>query len=105
MALIRLLLVVLVVTLSASGSGAMIAGHAAVMEQSHAGMGETAGDQPICCSESSERTQTCHVLPALLPGADLHLAATATCGDVFVGTGLLLTGIEPSGPLDPPRAA
>ena len=103
MSLIRLLLVVML-ALSASVSGAMDAGHAAVMEHDHAAMDEMADDQPVCCSEGSERTQTCHVLPALLPGTDLHEAAPASCEDVSLCARLLLTGVEPSGPLDPPRA-
>ncbi|WHZ38524.1 hypothetical protein [Sagittula sp. MA-2] len=104
MTLIRLFLVVLV-ALSASISGAMDAGHAAVVEHSHVAMDEVAGDQPVCCSESSERSQTCHALPALLPGAGHHDDASARCEDVFVVASLLLTGIESSGPLDPPRVA
>lgn len=103
MGLVRLLLVVMV-TLSASLSGAMDAGHTTVAEHGHASADEVADDQPVCCSESSERTQTCHVLPALLPGADQHDAAPAACEDVVMSAGLLLTGIELSGPLDPPRA-
>ncbi|MCK0166700.1 hypothetical protein MWU52_03955 [Jannaschia sp. S6380] len=99
----RLLLVVMV-TLSASVSGAMNASHMAAVEHSHTSVGEVADDQPICCSEGSERTQTCHSLAALLPGADLNDTAPATCEDVSIVTGVLLTGIEPSGPLDPPRA-
>ena len=102
MNLVRLLLVVLV-ALSASVSGAMDAGHVAVMEHEHMAMEEVADDQPICCSESTERSQTCHVLPALLPVADLDGTGPATCEDVSMGTNLLLTGIEPSGTLDPPR--
>lgn len=103
MGLIRLLLVVMV-ALSASVSGAMDVGHAAVMEENHAAMDHMADNQPICCSESTERSQTCHVLPVLLPDANLHEAAPATCEDVFIASSLLPTGIVPSGPLDPPRA-
>ena len=101
MGLFRILVVVMV-TLSASVSGTMDAGHAAALEHSHAAMDEMAGDQPVCCSQSSEGPQSCHVLPALLPYSDLHHAAPASCEDVPIGAGLLLTGIEPSGPLDPP---
>ncbi|WP_298430837.1 hypothetical protein [uncultured Jannaschia sp.] len=104
MGLIRLLLVVMV-ALSASISGAMDAGHAAVVEHSHAATDEAADDQPVCCSESSERSQPCHALPALLPGVGHHDDAPATCEDVYVSASLPLTGIKPSGPLDPPRAA
>ena len=103
MGLIRLFLVVMV-ALSASVSGAMDAGHAVVMEHGHAAMDGETDDQPVCCSEGTERSQTCHALPALLPGADQHEAALASCKDVTMATSLLMTGIEPSGPLDPPRA-
>ncbi|APX12410.1 hypothetical protein [Tateyamaria omphalii] len=104
MGLIRLLLVVLV-ALSASVSGAMDAGHMPAPEHSHAAMDNMINDQPVCCSESTERSPTCHALPALLPGAGQHDDAPVTCEDVFTAASLLLTGIEPSGPLDPPRAA
>lgn len=103
MGLIRLLLVVMV-ALSASLSGAMDVGHTAGLEQSYAAMGDMADDQLVCCSESSERGQTCHVLPAMLPSADVHESAPATCEVVSIGASLLLKGIEPTGPLDPPRA-
>lgn len=104
MSLIRLLLVVTAV-LSASVSGAIDAGHMAALEHSHAAVNDMADDQPVCCSESAERSQTCHALPALLPGVGQHDAVPATCEDVFIAASLLLTGIEPSGPLDPPRVA
>lgn len=103
MGLIRLLLIVMV-ALSASVTGAMDAGHMAAPEHSHVAMDVMADNQPACCSESTERSQTCHALPALLPGAGNHDDALATCGDVFTAASLLLTGFEPSGPLDPPRA-
>ena len=104
MVVFRLLLVV-VTTLAASVSGAMDAGHMAVVQHGHTPSSEVAAHQPICCSESSERAQTCHGLPALLPGADLNDAVPATGEDVFIVSGMLLTGIEPSDLLDPPRAA
>ena len=101
MSLIRLLLVVLV-ALSPSLSGAMDASHTGTVEHNHAAMGEVVDDQPICCLETTEHTQTCHTLLALLPGADLYETAPATCEDVIMGPGMLLTGIKPSGLLDPP---
>lgn len=104
MGFVRLLLVALV-ALSASVSGAMDAGHMAAPEHSHAATDQLTDDQPVCCSETTERSQTCHALPALLPGAGHHDDAPATCVDVFVAASLLLTGFEPTGPLDPPRAA
>ncbi|MEL6452748.1 MAG: hypothetical protein AAFQ19_15950 [Pseudomonadota bacterium] len=98
------LVLVIMVALSASVSDVMDAGHMADIEHSHAAISDVADDLPGCCSEISERTQNCHGLPALLPSSHLHDAAPATCQDVFIAANLLLTGIEPSGPLDPPRA-
>lgn len=103
MILFRLLLVVLV-TLSASVPGAMDAGHPTTTQHGHAALDQAADEEQICCTENSERAQTCHVLAALLPGGDVHGTRPATCGSVSVIAGVLLTGIEPSGPLDPPRA-
>lgn len=103
MGLVRLLLVVLL-ALSASVSAAMVASHTAVVGHNHTAMDNATDKQPACCSESTDRTQTCHVLPALLPGADRHDAALATCEDLAIGVGLILTGVEPSVPLYPPRA-
>lgn len=103
MVLFRVLLVVMIM-ISASVSGGMDAGYMAAVEHSHASVGEVADGQPVCCSESFEGAQTCHALSALLPGADLNDTAPATCEDVSIVADLLLMGIEPSGPLDPPRA-
>lgn len=66
MELVQLILVV-IVTLSAAVSGAMDAVHAAVVEYKHMAMGKRTDDEPVCCSESTERTQSCDFLPALLP--------------------------------------
>jgi hypothetical protein len=90
-------------TLTASVSGALDAGHATAMEHVHAGALDVTDDQPLCCSDSTERTQNCHVLPVLVPASDLHVSEPASREDVSFGSGLLLTGIDPSDPLDPPR--
>lgn len=100
--MIRLLLIVLM-TLTASISGALDAGHATAMEHAHAGALDVTDDQPLCCSDSTERMQNCHVLPALVPASDLPVSEPASRGDVSFGSGLLPTGIDPSGPFDPPR--
>lgn len=103
MSLIRFLMVV-TLTLSASLSGAMDAGHMPATDHDHATAEMTADDQPACCQDSTERTQTCHALPALLPSIEPAGTAPIAGKDVFCASGLLLTGVEPSGPLDPPRA-
>ena len=103
MRLFQLLLVVLM-TLTACASVAMDAGHAAIMEHSHAAVIEAAEDHPVCCSESAESSMTCHLIPVLLPVTDLQWPTPAACEEVMFGQSLLMTGIELSGPLDPPRA-
>ncbi|MEQ6250340.1 hypothetical protein ABMC89_15705 [Sulfitobacter sp. HNIBRBA3233] len=103
MVFIRLLLVAMV-ALSASVLGAADAGHMAGFAHGHAAMEEATDGQPACCAETTERSPTCHGFPALPPGVEQDVVAPAACENTFFGTKLLLTGIEPSGPLDPPRA-
>lgn len=103
MSLVRFLMVV-ILTLSASLSGAMDAGHMPATDHDHAAAEVMADVHPVCCQDSTERTQTCHALPALLPAIEPASSAPLAGEDVFCASGLLLTGMEPSGPLDPPRA-
>lgn len=102
MVLVRALLIVLV-TLSASLSGAMETGHMLTTEHDHAAAGSMADDGLACCDDGIERGQSCHVLPALLSDAGDPGAAPSTGEEVFITSDLHLTGIELSGPLDPPR--
>ncbi|PUB08235.1 hypothetical protein [Yoonia sediminilitoris] len=102
MVLIRAILIVFV-TLSASFSGALDAGHLTTTEHHHAAVEITADDGPLCCDDSTERGQNCHVLPAVLADEDGHIAAPPTDAEMFIMVGLLLIGIELSGPVDPPR--
>ena len=99
----RFLMVVLL-TLSASLTFAMDAGHSPAATHDHAGIEDTAVDQPPCCVDSSERGASCHVLLALLPADVPNNAAPEACGNISCVPARLATGIEPSGPLDPPRA-
>lgn len=103
MYLVRILLVVLL-TFSTSLSNAMDVGHMPVSDHTHATVEGMANAQPLCCQGSTERAQTCHALLALLPTLTLSGTAPLTGEDVFCTSGVLLTGFEPSGPLDPPRA-
>ena len=103
MSLVRVLLIA-AVAISASLSGAMAASHAMIAEPDQ-GVMEMTTDMPAhCCDNSLEPTQSCHYLPALLPGDAGPDPASSTNGDIFAADGRLLTGITPSGPLDPPRA-
>ena len=103
MYLVRILLVMLL-TFSTSLSNAMDAGHMPVSDHTHATFEDMADAQPLCCQDSTEHAQTCHVLLALFPTLTLSGTAPVAGEDVFCTTGVLLTGFEPSGPLDPPRA-
>lgn len=103
MPLVRFLMVV-ILTLSASLSGAMDAGHMPATDHGHAAAEMMADNQPACCQGSTERTQTCHALPALLPVTELASTAPMVGEYAFCAYGQLLTGTEPSGHLEPPRA-
>ncbi|WP_299615043.1 hypothetical protein [uncultured Tateyamaria sp.] len=103
MGLFRLLLIVLV-TFSAPLSGVAEASHMSMAGHHHAGGEHMPDDHPPCCVDSTERAQSCHILAAVLPAADLHGAAPSARDTVFCAVGVLPDGINPSGPLDPPRA-
>lgn len=102
MYLVRFLLIV-VITLSASLSTAMEVGHAIAPAFDHSVVGDVADDQPVCCNHASDRTQTCHVLPALVPVGALEDLKPECSGTLYFGIGVLMTGIETAGLLDPPR--
>ncbi|WP_222869546.1 hypothetical protein [Roseobacter fucihabitans] len=91
-------------TFSASLSGAMEVGHAFASEADHAAMEHAADDQPVCCTDNPERAQTCHVLSAIVPIEAFDGVAPDCSETAYARIGLLLSGIEPSGLLDPPRA-
>jgi len=96
-------LAIVILTLSVSLSSAIDAGHAPTVDHDHAAAEVMADEQHVCCQESTESTQTCHALPALIPATELASTAPVTGENVFCASHILLTGIEPSGPLDPPR--
>ncbi|SDZ52517.1 hypothetical protein SAMN05444004_11918 [Jannaschia faecimaris] len=102
MVLMRAMLIVLA-TFSASISGAMDAGHVVSSEHEHVAVESMADHGPVCCHDSSERGQSCRVLPALLADGGGDMAGPSTSEAALTMFRLLLTGIEPSGPLDPPR--
>ena len=103
MSMARFIMVV-ILTLSASLSGAMDAGHMPSTDHNHAAAEIMADEQPACCQDSSERTQTCHAVPALLPASELASLQPSSVEDIVCASGILLNGIQPSGLLDPPRA-
>lgn len=104
MVMIRTILIA-ALTLTASLSGAMDVDHMPIVEHDHTAMENMAVEGPVCCDDSTERGQSCHVLPAVLANAGGEVSAPETSDALFFRSGLLLTGLEPSGPLDPPRRA
>ena len=103
MSLVRFIMVV-ILALSASLSGAMDAGHMPSSDHDHAAVEMMADEQPACCQDSNERTQTCHAVSALLPASEPTSTPPIAGEDVVCVSGILLTGVQPSGPLDPPRS-
>jgi len=103
MSLIRFIMIV-ILTLSTSLSAAMDAGHMPSSDHDHAAVEMMADEQPACCQDSTERTQTCHAVPALLPASEPTSTPPFAAEGVVFASGILLTGIQPSGLLDPPRA-
>lgn len=103
-------IVIVMFTLSASLSEAIASSHVAGVGHNHAAMVQMLYDQPSYSLESTQHTQTCaehiqicHALLALLPGEVLSESSPKTCEGVIMCRGLLMTGIKPSTPLDPPR--
>ncbi len=93
------------VTFSASLSAAMDAGNMKTAEHHHEAAPSVADDAPVCCDESTEHGNNCHALPAVLAYAGGVIAAPPSSADMLILASLFLTGIEPSGPLDPARRA
>lgn len=103
MAFARILLIILM-TFSASLSSAMEVGHTVASEADHAAREHVADEQPDCWTDSTESAQSCHVLPALVPAAAFGGSAPDGSKTTYSSIGFLLLGIEPSRLLDPPRS-
>ena len=99
---IRAILIVFL-TFSASVSGAMDVHHVANAEHEHTAVVSMTDDAPACCDDSTERGQSCHVMPALLADASDDITAPLTGETAYSVFRHFLDGIEPSGPVDPPR--
>jgi hypothetical protein len=102
MSLLRFLMIVLTV-MSTSLSGAMAASHAPSADIDVNVMTAMSGDHTHCCEDTTDLAQSCHVLPALVPALVMGGIAPEFSGLELSESGTLLTGMEPSGLLDPPR--
>ena len=100
---VRHLMVILIV-LSTTLSGAMAASHVGPIDVSVETAAVMSTDHETCCNDSMEQSQSCHVLPAILPAMTIDSGAQELVKTVTCGPSILPTGFEPSGTLDPPRA-
>ena len=100
---LRSLMIVLTV-MSTSFSGAIAASHAPSTDIGVSVMEAMSGDHTHCCENTTELAQSCHVLPALVPALVMGSAAPEFSRIELSESVTLLTGIKPSGLLDPPRS-
>lgn len=101
MALLRAVLLVFLVLTTAVAGGAST-GHAADAHEQYHDV-PLADDEPQCCSESTERGQSCHLTVALLSPLESSLGGWDARRLVFTNSHSTLNGINPPGPLEPPR--
>jgi hypothetical protein len=95
---------IVLTVLSTSLSGAMAASHPPSAGRNVNVMTAMSGDHTHCCEDTADLAQSCHVLPALVPALVMGGIAPEFSGMELSESGILLTGIRPSGLLDPPRA-
>lgn len=99
---VRLLTIALIL-LSATLPGAMAASHAGPTDMAVDTTAVMSADHETCCTDGMEQSQSCHVLPAILPATARDKGAQGLVRSVTFGPSILLTGFEPAGTLDPPR--
>lgn len=96
-------LLVLILTLSTSLTGVMA--EEFELPQEHTQAAEiSVSDEAECCATNTESAQACHHAPAIVPALQRASLSQLASRNQFVTFGLLLTGIDLSGPLDPPRS-
>ncbi len=97
-------LMIIMIVLSATLSGAMAAGHAGQMDMIMDEAAVVSADHKDCCTDGMTQSQSCHVLPAILPEMKIDRIPQKLVQSVTFGPSHLLTGFEPTGTLDPPRS-
>lgn len=98
-----ILISALVLATSLSGATAESVEQALEHTQFAADSGHSEKD--LCCKANAKTAEVCHHAPALVPDQRRASILHATDSTWFVQLVLVLTGIETSGPLDPPRPA
>lgn len=104
MRLLRLLMI-LSILFSVSNTGAMAGAHLLAeheMDISKAHIMVDAGEH--CCADAADPMPDCHVLSAILPVSLIGAPKTEYSSGFSAPHGTLLIGIDPTGPLDPPRS-
>jgi hypothetical protein len=102
MNLIVSLMIVLTI-ISTSFSGAMASSHAPSTDNDVSVTEVMLEDHTHCCVDTKNFTQSCHVLPGLIPALVTVQVAPEFSGMTLTVSETLLIGIVPSGLLDPPR--
>ena len=104
MYMVRLLTIILIV-LSTSLSATMATAHGPASDaavetgKAAANIMEHAG----CCEEGSDRASICHGMSALVPETPENELVPGRSLSIGFAAPIVLSGIEPDGPLDPPR--
>jgi hypothetical protein len=86
-------------------SGAMAAGHAGAADTTTETVAPMPADNGNCCDDGTERSPSCHAIPAILPAGTMSRGIPAFAQAVLSVSSVLPVGIEPAGALGPPRTA
>ena len=100
------LLMILSVFFSIAHTSAMAGTHVVMENELHVSAADThSGEHEHCCSDHNDHTPDCHMFAGLLPGASHGEQISETSSGVSADNGIMPDGVEPAGPLDPPRSA
>lgn len=83
----------------------MATAHVHAADHEMAAMDTLSGETEHCCETGTDGMQSCHLMIAVVPTLTPNAVIPRTGRAITFGSGLVLSGVEPSGPLDPPRAA
>jgi hypothetical protein len=97
-------LMIVLTIISTSFLGEMAASHAPSTDIGVSVTEAMLDDHTQCCGDTKDLAQSCHVLLGLVPAlVAVHVAPESSSMALTISE-TLLTGIEPTGILDPPRA-
>ena len=100
------LLMILSVFFAVAHTSAMAGTHVIMENELHVNAPNThSGSHEHCCTDHNEHTPDCHIFAGLLPVASHGEQMSETSSDVSADNWIMPDGVEPTGPLDPPRSA